>query len=69
MSWIDARLDVWHDDVYAHAQLGSGPQRVSTEEPPADWTPPAPVGFAPPASRNATSPEVDEPQTWDGDQA
>lgn len=40
---------------------GGGPERVTTEDPPDDWTPPAPVGF--------TAPVVErEPLLWDGDQ-
>ena len=43
---------------------GGGPERVAVETPPDDWTPPAPIGFAPPAQ--TTRRDVD-PLRWEGD--
>lgn len=41
---------------------GGGPERVATEDPPADWAPAPFLGFAPPRP-------LVEPELWDGDQA
>lgn len=51
----------------ASIQITGGGQHLRDAEPPEDWAPPAPVGFAPPEP--AHDPEPAEPLIWEGDGA
>lgn len=42
---------------------GRGPERIATEEPPADWTPAPLIGFTAPTRPAAEA----EPLLWEGD--
>lgn len=56
----------WRTEHHPRVERSAGPERVTTEDPPPDWTPPRPVGFL--ATEVLTRPEP-EPLTWEGDNA
>lgn len=43
----------WRTQHRPHVERSTGPERVTTEDPPPDWTPPRPVGFRTPEPRPA----------------
>jgi hypothetical protein len=78
MTWQDVFR--WEPRQRPSVAITGGSQYVREEKPPEDWTPPAPVGFAPPTTTEKTGgahrsmdgddhTRTPEPLTWEGDQS
>lgn len=66
MSYGDTEPTFWPWRSVSIQRTG-GPERVTEEVPPEGWTPPAPVGFAPPRVDGKTV--QTDPLLWEGDGA
>lgn len=64
--------DRWSESAHRRPTIAisGGAQHVREEQPPAGWTPPAPVGFVLPAEQtDHHDDQAAEPQLWEGDSA